>query len=59
MSKLIDTNGKEITGTPMLANMITVNALRKVLFNLDDQDMTVRELRSKLFEMNEDDKIVY
>ena len=59
MSKLIDTNGKEITGTPMLANMITVNALRKVLFNLDDQDMMVRELRRKLFEMNEDDKIVY
>lgn len=37
-------------------NLLTVRALRLLLVQLDNQDMTVSELRRKLFDVDEQDK---
>ena len=37
---------------------ITVEALRRILFNVDNQEMTVAELRRALFEVDDQEAIV-
>lgn len=39
-------------------NTITARQMREMLFNLDNQQMTVEELRKRLFEVQEQDKPV-
>ena len=36
---------------------ITVGQLRKLLFEIDNQDMTVREMRQKLFVQNQNTQL--
>ena len=46
------------TETRRELDTISARELREILFNLSDDQMTVRELRAKLFEVQEQDKQV-
>jgi len=37
---------------------ITPRQLRKILFHIDDEKMTVKELRAKLYDVREQDELV-
>lgn len=53
-------NGTEARRESMIC-AIRIKALRTLLFEVDDQNMTVAQLRRRLFEMQktEDDRIIF
>ena len=48
----------KMNNTEMDVQTISARQLREILFYLDNQEMTVKELRNKLFDVEQQDKQV-